>query len=42
MTAEKILRVEKAQQTVTVTGGNGLWEGGLKQGIWVQGREEQQ
>jgi hypothetical protein len=33
MTAEKRLRVEKAQQTVVVAGGKGFWEGGLEQGV---------
>ena len=42
MTAEKRLRVEKAQQTVAGAGGKGSWEGSLEQGVWVQGREEQQ
>jgi hypothetical protein len=26
----------------SVAGGKGFWEGGLEQGVWVQGREEQQ
>jgi hypothetical protein len=36
------LTVENTQQTMAVAGVKGFWEGGLEQGVWVQGREELQ
>jgi hypothetical protein len=41
LVAEKKLGVEETQQTVVISGGAGLWEGGLDQGVWVQGRKGQ-
>ena len=35
--AEKKLGIEETQQIVVIVGGRGLWEGGLDQGVWVQG-----
>ena len=40
--AEKKLWIEETQQIVVIVGGRGLWEGGLDQGVWVQGGKVQQ
>ena len=40
--AEKKLGIEETQQIVVIVGGRGLWEGGLDQGVWVQGGKVQQ
>jgi hypothetical protein len=39
--AEKKLGIEETQQIVVIVGGRGLWEGGLDQGVWVQGGKVQ-